>query len=679
MKSTYRQKGSALLVTLVMGGLIAFAVGLMLMHVTQQVRSTQDRMGFEEAWHTGLAGINAIKAYIVTQDKSTTVARQLGGTVQYDPPVLSGLAGDLARVTSGAIEQANYVAENESNPSLFVNMKAADIFNKWYKIQGLTVPSDGTINENGLQRQVLFQTYVTSSERPSNGQTVIALPNDLSGSAAEQIFQNATPANARSFVTRIRVTTPYRPGGTSTGVVGKPDDLTQTTLIVEAEGIALPSNKNLDMAFAGMGGGAKRRILAEKIQVLAQDLNTTTIPTPPLKPGAAIIARGTVTHIGESHFNVAWGPVWSKGAIKLLKFQPSYFKGVFSMSPQKVKSAGAGIDGDKWLKYVSAGLLTNDGSPLFTGLSPTTQDLFVEAYQGLLKDAGGKSIPKENVDLQPGYDNNYNGVTGGVPDWALPDPKGLNVFVADPDNAGNIAIGTGALVQNWPGVNALIDAQTNQLQTSETFFRNLAKLNGTYFSYDTATGKYSGSGLFGASWDDVLAKIDKTSLLGGQTNPYVVPDGVLFVESNATGAVSTYPTINVNSGSALFWRGLMYLKNMNINSTGAGKLADVHMQNPDQFAADPDSAGHLGSQGTNVSNCFLDGILFTNGMAGGTGNISIYGCVITIGGWENGGTPSIYYNPRLKKGMFFTETVTSGKKAITNILSSALFERHSWM
>lgn len=680
MKHTHRQKGSALLVTLVMGGLIAFAVGLVLVHVNQQVRATEDRMGYEEAWHTGLAGVNAIKAYIVTQDKSTSVARQLGGSVSYNPPSLSGLVGDLVRVTSGAIEQANYIAENKSNPSLFVNMSASDIYNKWYKNQSVTLPSDGTLTENGLQRLVLFQTYVSKSERPSNGDAAIVFPNDLSGSAGEQIFQNTNPRNARSLVTRIRVTTPYRPGASITSAA-KPDDLTQTTLIVEAEGISLPSNKNLDFRYVGMGGGAKRRILAEKIQVLAQDLNTTTIPTPPLKPGAAIIANGMVTHTGASHFNVAWGPVWSKGGIDIMKYTPSYSSktGVFAMSPQKTKSAGAGIDGDKWLKYVAAGALTSDGSPLFPGLSPTTQDLFVEAFKGLLKDAGGKTVAMGKVDLQPGFDNDYTGETGGIPDWSKPSPGGLDVFVADPDNAGNIAIGTGALVQNWPGVNSLIEAQTNQLQTSETFFRNLAKVNGTYFSYDVATGKYSGSGVFGGSWSDVQAKIDRTTLLGGGTNPYVVPDGVLFIESNSTAAVDSFPTISVNSSTGFFWRGLMYLKNMSINSSGTGKLADIHMQNPDQFATEPDTAGHLSSLGQTNSNCYLDGILYTNGMASGTGNTSIYGCVITIGGWNNGGTPYIYYNPRLKNGMFFTETVTSGKKAIVNVLSSALFERHSWL
>lgn len=691
-----RNRGSAILVALMMCGIIAFAMGVTLLHMRNTMRSTEDKMAYEEAYHAALSGINAMKAYIVQQDK-LLAAKHL-------PAHLDGLTA----VTSGSIELANFIAKNHDNPSLFQDKTASDLHAEfWTDIPSL--PSDGSVTQNGLERIVLFQTNSTASELPDPTDRVIMFPNERDViTPVSNMFNPDESGPVRSYVSRIRVTTPYRLApSASPGANGIPDDLRECNIIIESEGVALASHLNND-ASPGLPGGPKRRVLQQKVKILAMDDETTTIyhPGVALAPGASIISSSLIDYSGASHLNIHWGPAWSKSDIKLLNLAMTLnmetdkdgfaFVRLFELEAAQ-KYSGTGIDGpgspaymDEWADFIAAGqLLNQSGDPLFRpssgkqldtslarypGTDQSGFDFFYEAYNNNLYPMN-LTVAEENAwasysERDLFLDGRYWWDT--VQGTAWNDPTS-NIFF-DPTQPG-----AGALIERATYIAEKIETQTSALETSETFFRNLAMENGTYFKRNP-DGTYSGSGLINADDSVMLTRISKKSPYfdNDNTNPWVVPDGILFIESEGdypSGA--DLPDLDINSSDNFFWRGLMYLKNLDLNITGAGGLPTVHLQNPDWFEDSPDTADALGTNGLDQAGVFLDGILYTNGQTGGTGNAVIYGSVIARGGWSNGGNPEIFYNPRLKDGILFQPPPTNislSTKKIVNVIGSSTSE-----
>lgn len=102
---------------------------------------------------------------------------------------------------------------------------------------------------------------------------------------------------------------------------------------------------------------------------------------------------------------------------------------------------------------------------------------------------------------------------------------------------------------------------------------------------------------------------------------------------------SNLATLSI-SGNGLGLKGFYYLC-ANFNCSGVG--------NPPPLASakDPDGV----ARSLSGANIFLDGVLYAAGTLSMSGDSGVYGSVITELGYKGGGTPNIYYNAELAKGL----------------------------
>ncbi|HPB30064.1 MAG TPA: hypothetical protein PLB62_01270 [Candidatus Sumerlaeota bacterium] len=100
-----------------------------------------------------------------------------------------------------------------------------------------------------------------------------------------------------------------------------------------------------------------------------------------------------------------------------------------------------------------------------------------------------------------------------------------------------------------------------------------------------------------------------------------------------------------NTGTGLGMKGIFYVC-ANMYQGGSGNPADLVAEKP---VLNPD--GTVSLDYYTIPKVYLDGVLYASGTVDYQGNPVIYGSVITEQGFVGGGTPDVYYNPRLKDGL----------------------------
>jgi hypothetical protein len=632
-----------------MVGVMFFVVGLMVLHVRDLSRSTLNKMLYEEAYHAAMSGLAATKTWLMNPGLAK---QQVGSTI----------GEKLEKITSGGIALSNYVRANRDNVSLLDGMTVSQIVSYFTALD----PSlgIGPILPDG--RQVLYE--FTGPEGK-----VVHFRNDAFGNPNEKLFM-AGGAGARAYVTRIRITTPYRSSGLSAAGPYSKDDLRKVTLIIESEGQVLGPPRS------------KTRIVQQKVLLVP---GVDQINQPLLASSAGLMSGAIVTAGGTSSLNIHWGPILSIGPIHLLGLSPlsipTKIGDPYSLSAASNKFIGAGVGNEKWVKWQTADKLYFKQGNNITPVFPSTlngvpvTDFFVQVLNGLFI-AGSKPLVPATLQLA----GDYNWTQPGQ--WALPNTGRGILFDPIPDGETLYPMGSGALVQNWPQI-ALEVSNTLNVALNYDFWKSFAianngyvrpKTSGTGFVnekgqtlYVTPTGLLTtvstGNTLFTS-----LAQISMKRLVPANGNTSQIPDRILFIDTPQGTPNGTPVNVSLNSSDAFFWKGMIYC-NGNWSTSGGGAFPTILMKNPDEYAADPtgNSTGRL------IGNCYLDGLLYVTGNMSRTGNATIYGTLVTKGGYGGTGAPDIYYNSRLKKGLF-ASTVEQQSKVLHELVSGPISEMNAW-
>ncbi len=99
---------------------------------------------------------------------------------------------------------------------------------------------------------------------------------------------------------------------------------------------------------------------------------------------------------------------------------------------------------------------------------------------------------------------------------------------------------------------------------------------------------------------------------------------------------SNLATINA-SGTSVGLKGIFYI-GANFDASGVGSPFSLTGYNPDGDAS-------------TLQKIFTDGVIYTAGTCALAGNAGVYGSVVAQRGFTGGGTPDIYFNNELKKGL----------------------------
>lgn len=651
---TRLNKGSALVLTLMLSGILAITVAVMLYMVTNLSRTTNDKLAYEEAYHVARAGLAVSKAFL--QAPSYANAYLTTGSVE---------ANAFQAMTNGSIDLATWAREDYS--LVDSEDEAALAYTTGFpdKTTGydLTDPSGGRPTGDG--RKVLWTWHAGSDWEDTEGK-VVKFGNDArTDEPAGAIFGADDGSEVRGYVSRVRFTTPYT-GSTTYDA----DNINSVTIIAEAEAIVKGTGK------------PKRRILQQKFRIVPNTSDVLGFKIPPLGSGQAIISGGSVTVGGASSLKVHWGPVWASTSLELLGLNPLSIVGNKMAIVADNKFYGSGIADttyggtvpgviplvEKWLRWQTAGTLTakpsvGNAAPMFPaniGGVPVI-DFFSQLQAGEFKYTVGG--------VETAYTVNDLTLSG---DYKV-DPKlhgGNGVFWdADPEQNGGLPpIGTGALVQH-PDIAKLV-----KYMTDEALNYNIWKF------YAIAMNGYakpkSGGGFTNADGDTLYLTADNpptlttentgkpfTSLkditMAGSVNQSNgsanfgdtshIRDRILFIDTPEGTSNGTPVNLKVVAKDNFFWKGLFYL-NGSMEVSGQGAAPTIRGKNPDQYAANPrdnsDAATH------DIANCIMDGILFVTGSFGNTGNPRVYGSMVSKVGQTGTGTPEVFFNTRLKAGLF---------------------------
>jgi hypothetical protein len=647
--STARQRGSILILTLLLVGVLAIAVSAMLLNVRQFSRSTSDKMAYEEAYHAALGGVQMTKAWLMD---SGLARAQLGTT----------LGNTFENITTGAVHLVATAVDEKYNQgdSDWAETRTAGQVSAAFATYEPGIPD--TSIDGGTRRVLIDLTN-----------TPVRFMNDMTTPTTYNMISGST--RLRSRVTRIRVTTPYCAVGASvsgdeTSGHWVRDSLLKTSVIVEAE------------AQTYSAGSTKTRWVQQKLLLgptvyqgpTSWDELTTELVIPPsngnpdLSPGGSIISGGPVTIQGNSHMNVWWGPVQVNGNIDILDLSfgtsGSGSNSAISLTAGD-KYYGAGLEDsygapvsdtdptlvEKWLRWQCSGSFKdNHGNDIMPNLSNGTQitDLFVQIQNQSL-DGGGKD-----------YDISRTNLSG----FGYTAQNGEGVLY-DADDDGNYIIGTGAFVQHVPSIGT----------TVQTFLSNDLSYD-SWKQYAIAQNGYAkpGTGVNSGKYVDSLGRVlyvksDRTLTLDstGNTvftslkqismknqipsdgNTYNITDQIFFLDTKEGTQNGTQNTVTLNSQDDFFWKGLLYV-NGSVSTSGGGAFPSIWAQNPEQYAQWPGEVGT--GKGYTIDNCYVDGIVYATGSVTRTGNAAIYGTMVCGTGADGAGTPNVFYNSRNKGGLF---------------------------
>ncbi|PKO17532.1 hypothetical protein CVU37_08570 [candidate division BRC1 bacterium HGW-BRC1-1] len=628
-----------------MVGVIGFATALALKNARDLTRATHDRVNYEEAYHVAMGGLSAAKAWVMNPALAKAQLGQSAGA-------------KIEAVTSGSIAFSNYVRENRDNSTLLDAISAGGIVSPYYSQYDSSLASGAGLSGG---RKVLL-------DLPVNASRVIDFHNDMEANYTGTIFHKSGTPVPRAYVRRIRISTPYRSTATDAAGLHVKDDLRRVSLIIEAESV-----------ISGVGP-TKSRIMQQKI--LIQPGTSSMLP-PIQGSDSALISGHIVTVSGNSSLNIHWAPVMAKGNLELLGIAPLEItkKDNYELAAKDNKYTGAGVGTEKWLRYLTAAKFVDKSgsgelfpSSVFPAGSPQITDVLVQTLNGAF-DVGSKPLNRNTLSL-----------TGDFYVSNIRNGTGQGVLYSGPTSGGsNFPLGSGAFVQNWPATSVYIDSVMNNMMNYNTW-KAFAIQQGGYCRPGTGGGFVNDSGqpLYvtpSGSMTTVathntrfteLRQISMKNLVPSNGNTSQIPDRILFIDTIEGTQNGTYGNIAMNSSDNWFWKGLLYL-NSDFSTSGGGGFPSVLMKNPDQFAADPS-----GSTGTNTAGCYMDGILYVAGTMGRTGNASVYGTIIAKGGYGGSGSPDIYYNSRLKEGLF-KNVMGGGSGLLAAAVSGPIQELNLWV
>ena len=561
----------------------------------------------------------------------------------------------IEAIAAGSIAVSNYVRDNRDKTALLDAISGADIVAPYYSQYDASLASGKTLAGG---RKVLL-------ELPINASRTIDFPNDMSAQYTGNIFHRSGNPQPRAYVRKIRISTPYRSSGTGPAGRYVKDDLRRVSLVIEAESVIVGVGVN------------KNRIMHQKMLMMPEQ--GSELP-PMAGADSALISGHVITVSGNSSLNIHWAPVYAKNNLELLGINPllQSRRGVYTLAATN-KYTGAGVGDEKWLRYLTAGVFVDKSgnAPLFpssvlpTG-SPVVTDFFVQTLNNMFN-TGGNPINATTLGLN-GF--NYNNIANGSGQGVLYGPR--------PAGSTTHELGTGAFVQNWPPVVNYVDTVINQMMSYETWKafaiqqEGYCRPSGDGFVNDngqplylTTSGKLTTVATNNTRFTQ-LRQVSMKNLVPASGNTSEIPDRVLFVDTLEGTKNGTLGNIAMNSSDAWFWKGLLYL-NANFSTSGGGGFPGVLMKNPDQYAIDPS-----GATGTKIASCYIDGMLYVAGAMSRTGNASVYGSVIAKGGYGGGGSPDIYYNSRLKNGLF-RNIEGGGSEVLAAAISGPIQELNMWV
>lgn len=633
-----RRRGSALILSMTMALILLGSVAAMLYASRMTVRQTSDRYAYEECYDCAMSGLSAAKFWLF---KHGSVAKSQIG---------ANLGNKIDAISSGCVDLANYVRENDSAPTLInsTGMPGSKILGYFTKYDGSfgTQPTPGLVGD----RKIICDLGSSSSQ-------LILLRRDVPQLDAQNLFTGTD--KVRSYISNIRFTTPYRNDNVA-GIAA--DDLRRVIVIVEATAVTLTA------------GVKKTRTLQQKLLIVPTNGDNTN---PILGPVAGVaFGGGAVTVQGASSLNVRWGPVWSKGDIQLL--QLSFGAGKKTGDPWLLNGGGSGntkffgagvladgnTDLEKWAKYQTAGILTTtgqvpifgtlgtnaDGTPYSTLNGTKVTDFFVQSINSNF----GTSYTPNRIQLG----GSYAWTTSGGQWFASNTGAGILYGLLAAGQT-TYTTGTGALVQSdirmVEKINNLINSQLDY-----TTWKNFAIANSSYVRPNAGGNEFynaNGQILYvtgtktlttSAAGNTKLTSLDQlsmASLIPSDGNTISLRDRILFVDTVSGTQNGTFSTVGI--GSSFFWKGLLYVQG-NISTTGISAGQSILMKNPDEYTLDPKGT----TTGARHGSCYLDGVMLVAGTLNRNGNGCIYGSLIAKGGYNGGGSPDIYYNSRNSGGLF---------------------------
>lgn len=614
--SSRRRSGSALVLTLMLTAVLLVSVTAMLYAVRHTSRSTSDKFAYEECYHAATAGLQMVSAWLLRpQLAASHLGEEVGTAVQ--------------GITSGTVDLSTAVILSNYSLAGMSPERMLDYYNGAYNFT-----AEGTRLDDG--RRVIY-TF------PDTAGRIIVFQNDALANQTASLFDPAAE-NVRSYVSRLRITTPYpagASGSTAAGLwAGEELGLRRVSLIVEAEAVTLSA------------GTEKRRLVQQKLLVYPP-----VEGSPPLSMGHAIISGAGVQVKGSSSLNVHWGPVMVTGDIDLLDIGP------LDTNAKKLHAAGkffgAGVGDEHWLKWAASGLIYHKNGGNRTPVFPDTingvevRDFFVQVLNGQF----GENWFPDRITLTGYYNQPLMTQLVNTNNNSMPD-------LYAPPNNGVYTEGTGAFVQKSPAVAEQVDAMIWNTLDYATWKQFAIKKNG-YLRPTVSGGSVSGyvnaegqklyvtpsrtltTSPTGNTPMTNLAQLSMKPLVPASGNTADIADRILFVDTPEGTPDGTKRTITLGSNDDFFWKGLLYL-NASLSTSGGGAFPTILGKNPDDYRADPVGT----STGTLIPGCYLDGALMVTGQMSRTGNAAIYGTLIATGGYGGSGGPDIYYNSRNAQGLF---------------------------
>lgn len=607
----YAQKnirGSALVGTLVMVGILSMAVGVMLSSSNRTIRGSRDKILYEEAYQAALSGTHVLRAWMINPELAGSWRGE--GTVQADLEALV----TKARAMNEKIISDKYSPES----SLYGTGRFASA--------GIDVSGEALADG----RVVIYDL--------GNDNPIVSFINDSDDKKFDDNLFTGTPDKGhRNYVKSVRITTPGTSDDTSCS-------LRQTTLIVESTGVA------------EYAGTIKERTVHQRILIYPNKPDD-----PLLSAGDAIITRGDLAIQGKSHANIHWAPVLAKGDIALeflTQLQPpaipgadwilnsangygSKYNGAGVLTSNQHHSFSAGAPVEKWLKWMAGtgGELTaSNGENLFAKVTDSAgtpipiTDFFADLYDGGI--AGAETLSMNSITLTGEYltaltslkdESYYNGMLGLNDEGVL----------------------EGALVQGSDAVDARVDGFFNTMRYED--LKEYAKRHDGYYTFDgTNLKNAAGVPVKNNVLPNMKPQVEKLVGTQGYYDPLTdtgINDRILFIDGpNQPGdTADTEPNPEFSGKVTMpnFWKGVVYV-NGGVNITGT-KAQNMTIRTPDQFEAFRDETP-VSPASHDIKGVFLDGILVANGSAVLGSNVTVYGTLAARDGVELGGTPSIFYN-----------------------------------
>ncbi|MDK2972834.1 MAG: hypothetical protein PWP23_2589 [Candidatus Sumerlaeota bacterium] len=358
----------------------------------------------------------------------------------------------------------------------------------------------------------------------------------------------------------------------------------------------------------------------------------TEIQSPFFHSPAAIISEAAVEFSGN--FNVYWGEVWAHEDINLDNAILKKLPRLDPDNPDFEEPKGKNLGNDPWFRMRTEGVF-KQGSKYADG----------REYDGFANSPISK-LSNEDVYYMP-YDADFLGKKKGKlnPDFVnrenLTQNSDLQFPHYDYDQWKEYFLAYD-LPYYWTDTSGNIYGKDRD-PDSNTFGQIVSKSYGDWFSIDPDDPDYN-------NYTDQFAFIDSVPV-DNNGNPAPLVDGIPVLNStyfprNPAEPIARIPTIKV-SGQSLHTRGVM-LSAANMNMTGQGnppRSDELLDENGNRLVLMPN-----GDEPPDEFKVFHNGFLYSWGTLAGGGNRTFYGSVYAVGGFGASGTPSVYYNVKMKDG-----------------------------